>query len=151
MKNTLNQEAYQAIQTIFQSGEVSRIVFLKNGKVSVKYHTEPNVIYYKEGDKTLDIVSSELEIRKSLEDVKIRPKVKITIAEIEKLNAIDEELKQSLEKCISDMDYARQAMYKAFSAMLEPKKSLFERFYDRVGNFLSNGKSLAPNELKTFA
>lgn len=146
MKNTLNQEAYKAIQEIFQSGEVSRIVFLKNGKVSVKYHTEPNVVYYKDGNKTLDVISDELEIRKSLEDVKIKPKLKITVTEVKKLNVIDEELKQLL----SDMDYARQAMDKAFSAMLEPKKSLFERFYDRVGNFLSNGKSFAPNELKTF-
>ncbi len=144
---TLNQEAYKAIQTIFQSGEVSSLTFLKNGKVSVKYHTEPNVVYYNEKENTLDIVSGELEIRKSLEDVKIKPKVKITVREVEKLNVIDEELKQLL----SDMDLAKQEMDKAFSKMLKPKKSLFERFYDKVGNWLSNGKSFAPNELKTFA
>ena len=31
------------------------------------------------------------------------------------------------------------------------RKSLFERFYDAVGNFIGGGKSFAPNELKTFA
>lgn len=30
------------------------------------------------------------------------------------------------------------------------KKSLFERFYDGVGNFLSGGKSFVPGELKSF-
>jgi len=29
-------------------------------------------------------------------------------------------------------------------------KTLFERFYDSVTNFLSKGKSFAPNELKSF-
>lgn len=29
-------------------------------------------------------------------------------------------------------------------------KNLFERFYDAVGQFLSNGKSFAPNECKSF-
>lgn len=29
-------------------------------------------------------------------------------------------------------------------------KKLFERFYDSVTNFLSGGKSFAPNELKSF-
>lgn len=27
---------------------------------------------------------------------------------------------------------------------------LFEKFYDTVGNFINDGKSIAPNELKSF-
>lgn len=30
------------------------------------------------------------------------------------------------------------------------KKSRFEKFYDSISNFLSKGKSFAPNELKSF-
>lgn len=50
---------------------------------------------------------------------RMKPKVKITVSEIEKLNAISKEV----------------------------KKSLFERFYDSVGNFIGGGKSFSPKEL----
>ena len=33
-------------------------------------------------------------------------------------------------------------------AFIEVRTSLFERFYDYIGNILSGGKSFAPDELK---
>lgn len=35
-------------------------------------------------------------------------------------------------------------------AFIKVKNSIFERFYDYVGNFINGGKSIAPNELKPF-
>ncbi len=52
----------------------------------------------------------------------MKSKVKITVNEIEKLNAISREV----------------------------KKSFFERFYDVVGNWIKSGKSIAPSETKSF-
>lgn len=124
---TQNQDAFKAIQQIFEFGEVQRITFLKKGKVSVKYRTEPNVVYYNEKDLTLDIISGELEIRKSLARVSNKPKLVVTKQELNVLNKMNNE------------------------AFFEVKPSLFERFYDYVGNFINGGKSIAPAELKTFA
>lgn len=56
----------------------------------------------------------------------MKPKVKITITEAKQLQSIMEEL----------------------SVM--QKRSIFERFYDSITNLISNRKSFAPNELKTF-
>lgn len=35
-------------------------------------------------------------------------------------------------------------------AFIKVENSIFERFYDYVGNFINGGKSIAPNELKHF-
>lgn len=65
----------------------------------------------------------------------MKPKVKITITEAEQLQLI---LKES-GVSIPSLNFAiHQAK----------KKSLFERFYDGAGNFLSGGKSFSPQELK---
>lgn len=67
----------------------------------------------------------------------MKPKVKITITEAEQLYKILKESGVSIPSLNFEMHQAK-------------KKSLFERFYDRVGMLLTVGKSFAPNELKPF-
>lgn len=68
----------------------------------------------------------------------MKPKVKITITEAYQLQEICKE---------SNIDFPE---LDKFLFKLNDKRSLFERFYDLVGKFLSGGKSFAPNELKSF-
>lgn len=65
----------------------------------------------------------------------MKPKVKITITEAEQLQRILKESGASIPSINFAMHQAK-------------KKSLFERFYDRVGMLLSGGKSFSPRELK---
>lgn len=120
MKNTI----YNDIQSLFKSGEIQTIKFAKNGKVSVKFRTEPRAVTFSKHDDVMNVIIEESKLRESLEPVKIvKPKVRLSVDEFVKIHTMEAELK---------------------------KPSLFERFYDAVGNFIGGGKSFAPNELKTF-
>lgn len=69
----------------------------------------------------------------------MKPKAKITISEINKLNVIDEEIlwlgiKNNIPEFIDKLN----------------NRSLFDKFYDSISNFLSKGKSFVTDELKPF-
>ncbi len=123
MKNTI----YNYIQSLFKSGEIQTIKFAKNGKVMVKFRTEPRAVTYPANEKNIQYIIEDAKLRESLEVIKFRnrkPKIKLSVDEFVKIHTMEAEFK---------------------------KPSLFERFYDSVSNFIGGGKSFAPNELKTFA
>ena len=134
MKNTI----YNDIQSLFKSGEIQTIKFSKTGRVTVKFKKEPHITVYENSESLFQILIDDAKLRESLDVVKMKPKVNISVSEIEKLNIICEEVGiKSLSNKIPDLVY-------------KFRKSRFERFYDSVTNFLSSGKSFAPNELKSF-
>lgn len=102
----------------------------------------------------------------------MKQKLKMTVKEFVSLNTIEEEVNidvylgdEILPKsnrldivCKIDSDGLKKACEGASKSFIEfhksinllKRKSRFERFYDSVTNFLSGGKSFAPNELKSF-
>lgn len=119
----MNQNTYNEIQSLFQSGEVKSISFNELGNITVKYKKEPYVIRYKKSNNPVQTILEDIEVYKSLEAVEMKPKLKLTVDEFVKIHTLAADLK---------------------------KPSLFERFYDSVSNFIGGGKSFAPNELKSF-
>jgi len=114
------------INSLFETGEIQTIKFSKTGKTTVKYVKEPKLIQYSKCDNILQVIKEHAELSKSLEKVEMKPKLKLTVAEIEKLNVI-----------------ACEVGYK--------KQSAFHDWIDRVGFWLGGGKSFAPDECKSFA
>lgn len=128
MKNTI----YNDIQSLFKSGEIQTIKFAKNGKVSVKFRTEPRAVTFSKHDDVMNVIIEESKLRESLEPVKIvKPKVKLSVDEFVKIHTMEAELK-------------KPSLFERFSMS-------FEKFYDFGSNLIGGGKSFAPNELKTFA
>lgn len=135
MKNTI----YNDIQSLFKSGEIQTIKFAKNGKVMVKFRTEPRAVTFSKHDDVMNVIIEESKLRESLEPVKIvKPKLTMTIEGAERLNKA---FKESNLACLS----LSNALHKADS------RSYFEKFYDYMSSIIGGGKSFAPNELKTFA
>lgn len=124
---------YNDIQSLFKSGEIQTIKFSKTGRVSVKFIKQSQSVTYQKSKNVMEQIKKDAEFFS-----KEKPKVKITITEAEQLQKILKESGVSVPSLNFAMHQAK-------------KKSLFERFYDRVGMFLSGGKSFAPNELKTLA
>lgn len=147
----MKQSILNEINSLFETGEIQTIKFSKTGKTTVKYVKEPKLIQYSKCDNILQVIKEHAELSKILEKLEMKPKLKLTVDEFVKTNTIDQDFKNQLEKCVSDMEFAKKSMDKAFARMLEPKKTLFERFYDTVGNWLGGGKSFAPDECKSFA
>lgn len=137
MKNTI----YNDIQSLFKSGEIQTIKFAKNGKVMVKFRTEPRAVTFSKHDDVMNVIIEESKLRESLQPVKIvKPKVLITLEELNKLNVIAHEVEFNPVRYKADKNFTKIT-----------KIGLFERFYDRMSNFIGGDKSFAPNELKTFA
>lgn len=98
----------------------------------------------------------------------MKSKVKITVSEINKMKVISEELNGDLsiaeipfsKRSDTELFMSREEMYINFTKGIKnnipeyveklKNRSPFEKFYDQVTNFLSNGKSFTPNELKSF-
>ncbi len=109
---------------------------------------------------------------KSKNNILMKQKLKMTVKEFVSLNTIEEEVNidvylgdEILPKsnrldivCKIDSDGLKKACECASKSFIEfhksinllKRKSRFERLYDSVTNFLSGGKSFAPNELKSF-
>lgn len=143
MKKTI----YNDIQSLFKSGEIQTIKFSKNGNVSVKFTKQSHSVTYPKGENVIEQIKKDAEFFS-----KENPKVLITIDEVNKLNGISNELNlPKMFTCGENFNPKISGIIPMFEYTKTIKKSRFERFYDSVTNFLSGGKSFAPNECKTFA
>lgn len=125
---------YNDIQSLFKSGEIQTIKFSKTGRVSVKFVKQSHLVTYPKSENVIDQIKKDAEFFNE-----VKQPVVIKLTEAMQLQDI---FKESGITCDS-LDNALNGF--------KPKKSLFERFYDATTNFLSGGKSFAPNELKTFS